>query len=124
MQTDGELKPCPFCEPPTMAGIKKFKSIEGTNYANCFDCGAAASISEWNNAYCWKEISRLKEALSKEREKALDELLNRIKISETNLNESKGIFIGDIGAGMKRGCELLFEHIKEEILKLKSSREG
>jgi predicted RNA-binding Zn-ribbon protein involved in translation (DUF1610 family) len=55
-----ELRPCPFC-----GDILKGKCGSGNYSLTCNNCGCRGPYSLlppllWNNAYCWKEIDRLK----------------------------------------------------------------
>lgn len=58
------LKPCPFCGRKPEIGTY----YDNDPYCPCTgDCGFP--LIEWQNAYCWKEISTLREALTKEKER-------------------------------------------------------
>lgn len=52
-----ELKPCPFC------GVTPLQMLDG-NVAHCSGC---QPVDRWQNAYCWKEIDRLKKELADEK---------------------------------------------------------
>lgn len=54
-----ELRQCPFCG----SALKTICLNEG--WAECSQCEIIHEITNWNAAYCWKEIDRLKEALRK-----------------------------------------------------------
>jgi hypothetical protein len=66
-----ELKPCPFCwqTPETSINLNGDKSICHLN-----ECKNLESIKEWNSAWCWKEIDRLKESI-KTKDEALKDAI-------------------------------------------------
>lgn len=51
-----DLSPCPFC------GLVPVKS-KNSETVRCSIHGGYTPTEEWNNAYCWKEINRLKALL-------------------------------------------------------------
>lgn len=63
-----ELKPCPFCG----------KSVEVEHWEGDGDIvdppciGESFTLEEWNNAYCWKELDRLR-ALNERYKKIVEE---------------------------------------------------
>ncbi len=90
MESNKELKPCPFCGGMVSSGkIKgepyivyhKDKFCEIRDNRELWD----VTVQDWNNAYCWKEIESLQSRLEKAEEKlaVAREALENIQKLET-----------------------------------------
>lgn len=66
MTNNEELKPCPFCGSQNLyvrsfgqAGLGSYEETHGPVCQDCLDINRV-SVNEWQNAYCWKELDKLK----------------------------------------------------------------
>jgi hypothetical protein len=68
-----EIRKCPFCGN---------KGIKDGNLVTCptvgdDSCCSTSTVEDWQNAYCWKEIERLREII-KRKDEALETISNEV----------------------------------------------
>lgn len=64
-----ELRPCPFCGSKGEIEIRNLGDGEIQAIVDCKECNCAIvadsesdAINEWNSAYCWEKLDRLKKS--------------------------------------------------------------
>lgn len=55
------LKPCPFC-----GETERTFETSVLEFYGCENCSITGELEEWQNAFCWKEISRLEKELEEQ----------------------------------------------------------
>jgi hypothetical protein len=102
-EAGGEMKSCPFCDGP----VSRRSRVDRLYCNTCGACGPVTFNEArviWNDAYCWKEIDRLKKELADFRE-ALE------KVRCQNSDPPTGEWIDDLD--MVKISEDVFEKYPE-----------
>lgn len=75
-----EIKPCPFCGRPG-------DDWPGNNFIACGCIGdGMQSLDKWQNAFCWKELSKVKGELEKMKEE--NSMLERVQDNRIEWNQN------------------------------------
>lgn len=84
-----ELKPCPFCKKKPLIRNAYGSVQPRLNHSCGFVDIHEGCPSDWNNAYCWQQLSRSEE-LNRELVKELEECLGSEEMA--NLNDSGALY--------------------------------